>query len=71
MSRVSLFQRILLSFLTSLIVIYFFYGFYINENSAGGGGYNGDLSAVFKNLQLFVNNNFIDSIKLTTNNYLY
>ncbi len=71
MSRVSLFQRILLSFLTSLIVIYFFYGFYINENSAGGGGYNGDLSAVFKNLQLFVNNNFIESIKLTKNNYLY
>ena len=71
MSRVSPFQKILISFLVFLIAIYFVYGFYVNENAAGGGGYNGDLSAVFKNLQLFVNNNFIESIKLTTNNYLY
>jgi len=71
MSRASPFQKILVSFLVFLIVIYFLYGFYVNENAAGGGGYNGDLSSVFKNLQLFVNNNFIESIKLTSNNYLY
>ena len=71
MSRASPFQKILISFLVFLIAIYFLYGFYVNENAAGGGGYNGDLSAVFKNLQLFVNNNFIESIKLTSNNYLY
>ena len=71
MSIVSPFQKILICFLVFLIAIYFLYGFYVNENAAGGGGYNGDLSAVFKNLQLFVNNNFIESIKLTTNNYLY
>ena len=71
MKKINFFQKILIICLLFLITFSYFYGFYINENVAGGGGYTGDLSAVFKNLQIFVNNKFIDSIKLTTDNNLY
>lgn len=71
MKKINFFQKILIICLLFLITFSYFYGFYINENIAGGGGYTGDLSAVFKNLQMFVNNKFIDSIKLTTDNNLY
>ena len=39
-------------FLSFLIVIYFFYGFFTNENSAGAGGYNGDFKLIWSNLLL-------------------
>lgn len=38
--------------LSSLIIIYFFYGFYTNENSAGAGGFQGDFSLIWNNLNL-------------------
>ena len=38
--------------LSSLIIIYFFYGFYTNENSAGAGGFEGDFSLIWNNLNL-------------------
>ena len=43
----------LTSILISLILIaYFFYGFYVDENSAGAGGYNGDFKSIWANLLL-------------------
>ena len=39
-------------FLSFLILIYFFYGFFTNENSAGAGGYNGDFKLIWSNLLL-------------------
>ena len=41
-----------LLFLSFLIIIYFFYGFFTNENSAGAGGYNGDFKLIWSNLSL-------------------
>ena len=38
--------------LSFLIIIYFFYGFYTNENSAGAGGFEGDFSLIWNNLNL-------------------
>ena len=43
------FAPLVLSF---LIIIYFFYGFYTNENSAGAGGFEGDFSLIWNNLNL-------------------
>ena len=37
----------------------FFVGFYLDENSAGGGNYTGDFSLIWKNLQLFINNDIL------------
>ena len=39
-------------FLSLIIISYFFYGFYVNENSAGAGGYKGDFIHIWKNLLL-------------------
>ena len=41
-----------LLFLSFLILIYFFYGFFTNENSAGAGGYSGDFKLIWSNLLL-------------------
>ena len=48
-----------------MIITSFLVGFFIRENSAGAGGFNGDFSHVWKNLQTFKNNTLIDSIKIT------
>ena len=50
---------ILLSF---LILISYFLGFHLDENSAGGGGYQGDLFSIWKNQQIFLENSLRDSI---------
>ena len=39
-------------YLSIIIIFYFFYGFYTDENSAGAGGYNGDLKLIWYNLEL-------------------
>ncbi len=59
----------------SLILIFlslssFFFGFYLDENSAGGGAYLGDWIFLWPNLQLFINNDLhtaINSENLLTN----
>ena len=56
-------KKIFVYFLFFGIIISFFYGFLTGENSAGAGGYNGDLSWIKKNIEIFQNNNIIDSIK--------
>ena len=45
------------------IIFSFFYGFLYGENSAGAGGYNGDLSWIIKNIEIFKNHSIIDAIK--------
>ena len=44
-----------------LIIFSFFLGFFLNENSAGGGGFNGDFgNYIWPNLNLFKENIFIN-----------
>ena len=49
--------------LSFLIYLSYFFGFFLNENSIGSGGYNGDISWIWKNFELFQNNNLLDAIK--------
>jgi len=46
-----------------LIIISFFIGFFLNENSAGAGGEKGDFSLIWNNLILFKTNHTLDAIK--------
>lgn len=41
----------------------FFLGFYLDENSAGAGGYRGDWKFLWPNLQVFLNNDVLSAIK--------
>lgn len=50
--------------LVSFILIFFFFGFFINEIPMGSGGENGDINFVKKSLKLFSDNNFLSSINL-------
>ncbi len=50
------------AFLSALIYLSFFIGFYYGENSIGSGGYQGDLSWMWKNFEIFKNNNLLDAI---------
>ena len=45
------------------MILSYFFGYYIDENSAGGG--KGDFSTTWKNLQAFENVSFVEAIKLT------
>jgi len=47
---------------TFIIYASYFLGFILNENSIGSGGYEGDLSWMWKNIELFKNNNLIEAI---------
>ena len=47
--RINQLSSILIS---SILIVYFFYGFYVDENSAGAGGYNGDFKSIWQNLLL-------------------
>jgi len=43
----------LLIFLSIILIVFFFYGFFTFENSAGAGGYDGDLKKIWNNLELY------------------
>ena len=43
-------RKNLIYLIISLIIISFFAGFYFDENSAGAGGYNGDITWILKNI---------------------
>jgi len=61
-------------FLISIFtILLFFFGFYLQENSAGAGGFNGDFNHVWNNLSLFKNNTFSVGLDATagTNEYKY
>ena len=49
-------------FLIFLSTISFFFGFYLDENSAGAGTYTGDFQHIWKNLQIFLNNDILSSL---------
>ncbi len=45
-----------------LSITSFFIGFFYGENSAGAGSYNGDFQHMWKNLQIFLNNDILSAI---------
>ena len=46
-----------------LIYLSYFLSYFLNENSIGSGGYNGDLTWIWKNFEIFKSNDFLSSIK--------
>ena len=62
-------------FLSFTVLLYFFYGYFQNENSAGAGGYDGDFKLIWGNLILLkqggaeftklIHSNAVVSIKLS------
>jgi len=48
--------------LVILIYISYFIGFYFGENSIGAGGYDGDLTWIWNNFEIFKNNKLIEAI---------
>ena len=46
-------QKILTFSVLFFVLFLFFFGFYFNENSAGAGGYNGDISWILENIEIF------------------
>lgn len=53
--------------LSALIIFYFFYGFHINENSAGAGGYDHDFEKIWSNLILLKQDIFLNLNSLEYN----
>jgi len=49
--------------LALIAIISFFLGYYFNENSAGAGTYEGDIEFFWKNMQIYLNNDFSNSLK--------
>ena len=45
-------NKLLTYFFSLILVVYYIYGFYIDENSAGAGGYTGDFEIIWGNLLL-------------------
>lgn len=56
-------QKITTILLSLLIVVSYFFGFIFSENSIGSGGYNGDLSWMWDNFEIFKNENLLQAIK--------
>jgi len=54
-------------FLILFSVIFFFYGFISEENAAGAGGFSGDFSNSWNNLQIFLNNDLLNAINSSGN----
>jgi hypothetical protein len=60
-------EKIILSFLILIIFFSYFFGFYFNENSAGGG--EGDfLNHTWKNLNVFNSNELFQALNITNTN---
>lgn len=55
-------KKIFIYLLIFLTASSYFLGFYLNENAAGAGFYSGDLGHVWKNVQIYLNNETIKSI---------
>ena len=54
-------DNILLLFSIGIIVSYFL-SLYFDENSIGSGGYNGDLTWIWRNFEIFKSNNLVEAI---------
>jgi hypothetical protein len=59
------FFKLLSIFLILFSVIFFFYGFLVEENSAGAGGFKGDFANFWITLQTFLNNDILTSVKIS------
>ena len=56
-------QKKIIIFFSLFIIISYFLGFFYNENSIGSGGYKGDLAWMWKNFEIFKNENLLQAIK--------
>ena len=56
-------EKIITIFFSILIITSYFFGFFFQENSIGSGGYNGDLVWMWKNFEIFKNENLLQAIK--------
>ncbi len=45
--------KIFLYLIFLLIIFSYFFGFNLDENSAGAGGYNGDITWILENIKIF------------------
>ena len=54
--------KIILIFLTTLSFSSFILGYFFGENSSGAGTYTGDFKHIWKNLQIFLNNDTLSAI---------
>ena len=61
-------KNILIYLLIILTILSYPLGYYLNENAAGAGFYSGDLGHVWKNLQIYLNN---ETIKTITSSEIY
>ena len=52
-------NKLLTYFFSLILVVYYIYGFYIDENSAGAGGYTGDFEIIWGNLLLLQDDIFL------------
>ena len=58
-------HKLISNLLIILAIFIFCIGFYIGENSAGAGTYDGDFKHVWRNLNTFLNNTILEGINLT------
>jgi len=63
MEKVASTNKFILIILISFSILSYFFGFFINENSAGGGQI--DLNLTWKNLRMFESNTIFEALKLT------
>ena len=49
-------------FLVTFAILSYFFGFYLDENSAGAGGYEGDFQPIYNNLQIFLKHDLVTAI---------
>ena len=56
-------KKIIIDFFSVLIIASYVLGFYYNENSIGSGGYSGDLVWMWKNFEIFKNENLLQAVK--------
>jgi len=54
--------KIFLYLIFLLVIFSYFFGFYLDENSAGAGGYNGDITWILENIKIFRYNELKDAI---------
>ena len=50
-------------FYSAIIIFSYFFGYYLDENSIGSGGYKGDLAWIWQNYEIFRKQNIIDAIR--------
>ena len=49
--------------LVAIAILSYFFGFYLDENSAGAGSHEGDFKKIWNNIQIFLENDLVTSIQ--------